>query len=356
MRRREFDDDPYLVLDVPRDASLDTIKRAYRELAHKYHPDKTAARFRKLKEAYELLTDADARAEIDRHYAYKKYSDLTSDSQRASEDRKTQQGTATAPSPHSTHHARESRAEAKTTGGRAPSPADAAGVSTVPVKILVLVLLIAIMAVAFFMVTIGLDHRRVPVEGDTDAALVTRYELTETQQPVIEPEPQPPEPVIPARPNSIALFVREGQTEYPSTVRVTNARVVSGHVVLSVEIENTSTDFLSYIVFDRDPLSGDSDTYVIVDANNRQYSLTGVDQPHEDMGVPFLPAFTSMSVIQIAPGAVRQFRVSFHAPSASGPITLFHKHSGGSGGDIFIKGTSVVLPDFQISQIPLEVD
>ena len=63
--------DYYEVLGVPRDADPDTIRRAYRTLARKYHPDLNSDddaedRFKELGEAYEVLSDADKRARYDR--------------------------------------------------------------------------------------------------------------------------------------------------------------------------------------------------------------------------------------------------------------------------------------------------
>jgi molecular chaperone DnaJ len=64
--------DYYNVLGVARDADESTIKRAYRQLARKYHPDvaqdKTAAEshFKEINEAYEVLSDAQKRANYDR--------------------------------------------------------------------------------------------------------------------------------------------------------------------------------------------------------------------------------------------------------------------------------------------------
>ncbi len=64
--------DYYEVLGVARDADEGTIKRAYRQLARKYHPDvaddKAAAenRFKAINEAYEVLSDATKRANYDR--------------------------------------------------------------------------------------------------------------------------------------------------------------------------------------------------------------------------------------------------------------------------------------------------
>lgn len=60
----------YAVLNVPRDASPDDIKKAYRQLATVFHPDKHAspelreqaqAAFSRLQEAYEVLSDPQKR-------------------------------------------------------------------------------------------------------------------------------------------------------------------------------------------------------------------------------------------------------------------------------------------------------
>lgn len=64
--------DYYEVLGVGRDASEDEIKRAYRKLAVKYHPDKNPgsksaeAKFKEVGEAYEVLRDSKLRAQYDR--------------------------------------------------------------------------------------------------------------------------------------------------------------------------------------------------------------------------------------------------------------------------------------------------
>ncbi|MDP9084517.1 MAG: DnaJ domain-containing protein [Pseudomonadota bacterium] len=62
--------DYYAILGVPRGAEADEVKRAYRKLARKYHPDvskeKNAEdRFKEVQEAYEVLRDSDKRVAYD---------------------------------------------------------------------------------------------------------------------------------------------------------------------------------------------------------------------------------------------------------------------------------------------------
>lgn len=58
---------PYEVLGVDRNADLDAIKRAYRELAKKHHPDAGGdrAKFEEITLAYETLSDSERRAKYD---------------------------------------------------------------------------------------------------------------------------------------------------------------------------------------------------------------------------------------------------------------------------------------------------
>ena len=64
--------DPYQELGVPRGASADEIKKAFRKLAKDYHPDKNPGdaaaedRFKRITAAFDLLGDAEKRAKFDR--------------------------------------------------------------------------------------------------------------------------------------------------------------------------------------------------------------------------------------------------------------------------------------------------
>ncbi|NNM06882.1 MAG: DnaJ domain-containing protein, partial [Gemmatimonadetes bacterium] len=64
--------DYYDRLGVGRDASTEDVKKAYRKLALKYHPDRNEgskeaeARFKEVTEAYEVLRDPEKRTTYDR--------------------------------------------------------------------------------------------------------------------------------------------------------------------------------------------------------------------------------------------------------------------------------------------------
>jgi len=71
MAKRDF----YDILGVPKNATEEDIKKAYRKLAMKYHPDrnqgddakKAEEKFKEAKEAYEMLSDAPKRAAYDQY-------------------------------------------------------------------------------------------------------------------------------------------------------------------------------------------------------------------------------------------------------------------------------------------------
>jgi DnaJ-class molecular chaperone len=101
---RAVSEDPYEVLGVARDASQEDIRKAYRGLAKKLHPDLNPGnrgaeqRFKEVTAAYDLLSDPDKRARFDRgeidasgaerprERYYRDFADTGNDSQRYSSD------------------------------------------------------------------------------------------------------------------------------------------------------------------------------------------------------------------------------------------------------------------------------
>ena len=68
MSKRDY----YEILGIPKDTPVKDIKKAYKKLAMKYHPDKNpddetaTEKFKEIKEAYEVLTDKEKRQQYDR--------------------------------------------------------------------------------------------------------------------------------------------------------------------------------------------------------------------------------------------------------------------------------------------------
>ena len=74
--------DYYEILGVPKSASQDQIKQAYRKLAMEYHPDRNkssgaAEKFKEISAAYAVLSDEKKRAQYD-HYGSEAFDNMYS--------------------------------------------------------------------------------------------------------------------------------------------------------------------------------------------------------------------------------------------------------------------------------------
>ncbi|HET8848117.1 MAG TPA: DnaJ domain-containing protein, partial [Nitrososphaeraceae archaeon] len=70
-------DDYYSALELNKNASIDEIRKSFRTLALKYHPDKnndegSKEKFMKIVEAYEVLSDASGKKNYDESITIKK--------------------------------------------------------------------------------------------------------------------------------------------------------------------------------------------------------------------------------------------------------------------------------------------
>jgi DnaJ-class molecular chaperone len=64
--------DYYSILDIPKTASHDEIKKAYRKLAMKHHPDRNGGddtQFKKIQEAYNVLIDPNKKHQYDNPFS-----------------------------------------------------------------------------------------------------------------------------------------------------------------------------------------------------------------------------------------------------------------------------------------------
>lgn len=77
--------DPYTILGISKEAGEEEIKKAYRKLAKKYHPDvnrgntEAEKRFKEIGEAYKILSDKASRAAYDNEFQKQQQAQRTAD-------------------------------------------------------------------------------------------------------------------------------------------------------------------------------------------------------------------------------------------------------------------------------------
>ena len=75
-----MDKNYYYILGINLDATQDQVKKAFRKLSHKFHPDKNGGdiffeeRFKEIREAYEILSDVEKRRSYDLNFNAKQSS------------------------------------------------------------------------------------------------------------------------------------------------------------------------------------------------------------------------------------------------------------------------------------------
>jgi len=96
--------DPYSTLEVPYTANIDDIKKAYRRLAKRWHPDTNGESkiaeemFKKIKAAYDCLIDPIKRAAEDRKWRHREQAEAA---KKAEAEHQTHARTSTPPPGHS---------------------------------------------------------------------------------------------------------------------------------------------------------------------------------------------------------------------------------------------------------------